>query len=605
MTFRLLLLGVLLSVVARAADVEIVEDKDVEPQKNELGSRLDQIRKGALKIDELISYYQRQSVAAGTTKQQAINAYMYGFVLANVVQAGRAESKDAKREFQRALDLMPGFLPAYADLALLAEAAQDLSGAEALLRKALQLKPGYQRGYVQLGTMAMQAEDFDRARQLFEKALGADQPTAQVYIALSMVYLKLYGKTYDEKEKERCANRALAAADAVRVLEPDNQMLRLFKATVYRELDRPAAAIDHLERLYQAGDLKPEMELRVLSELSAIYQKQADVEGVKRTAERFLKCEKLPPQQRAKIAARLKDLEAIGRNAFVKWRIDDAIEAIHNEGLSVEGRLYFLRALWDLILSPASDVPDLKPLMVVAWNECFRTLVDGPPEVQVAQLRALRNMPRSARLMPVLVHFVHPEGKTPEIREEGIRTMAALAGEITIPAIYFSLQDDAGNVVREADSQLSILCERRSPLGGGIAPFTPEQSRQARRFWTGYFHSEGGSERLAKSFAALGDGIARLNPELINAPMIDHAAHVLLDDDMQWAAWSGAYDFLVKYWGKEFRPVERRGKPVEPSERASIVQEFDKEYKGAASTVDTDKPGPVPDAPNGIARKEN
>lgn len=608
MTFRLLVLGVLLSAVARAADPEIIEDKDLEPQMQELRTRLDQARKQSLKIDELIAYYQRQSVAKGTPKERAINAYMYGFVLANIVPPSRVESKDAKRELERAVELMPGFLPAIADLAFVAEAAGDVSGAEALLRRTLQLKPQYMRGYVQLGQMAIKADDskspdttnLERAKALFEKALELPEPTVQVFSGLIAIYLGLSRKTYDEKAKDRYARQALAAADAVTTLEPDNQMLRIFKAEVYLKLGRPTEAIDHLERLYAAPDLKPDMKLKVLSYLGDIYQRQLDVEGAKRTAERVLKCDNLRPQERAKIAKRLEDFDTMGRNAFMKWRIEDSVEALHNEGLGVEDRLFFLRSLWELILSPAADVPELKPLMVLAWNECFRTLVDGPPEVQVAQLRALRNMPKSARLVPVLVHFVHPEGKTPEVREEGIRTLATLAGELAIPAIYYSLQDDAGSVVREADAQLSVLCERRSPLGGGIAPFTPEQCRQARRFWNGYFHSASGEERLAKSFAALGSGTARIKPDLINAPMIDHAARVLLDDDVKWAAWAAAYEFIVKYWGKEFRPVERRGKPVDPAERASIVREFDTEYKGAASTVDTDEPGPEP---KGMAAK--
>jgi len=223
--------------------------------------------------------------------------------------------------------------------------------------------------------------------------------------------------------------------------------------------------------------------------------------------------------------------------------------------------------------------------------------------VQVVQLRALRNIAPSPRLIPVLVHFIYPEGRTPEIREEGVRTMATHGGASTVPALYYALQDDAGRVVREADSQLSILCERRSPFGGEITPFTPEQCRKARRFWTNYFHSESGSERLAKSFAALGERTFHVDPELAKAPMIDHAANVLLDDDMQWTAWSAAYDFLVKYWGKEFRPVERRGKPVEPSERAAIVEEFGREYKGAATEVSVNSPVQPPAAPNGTTER--
>jgi tetratricopeptide (TPR) repeat protein len=605
MTRLLLLLGLLFSLAAHAAEEEIIEDKDLEPQMQELQSRGEQVQKNSLKIDDLVLYYQQQSVAKGTPRQRAINAYMYGYVLMRVLPPSRAERKDAKREFQRALDLIPGFLPALADLALITDNSGDATEAEKLLRRTLRLKPGYVRAYIQLGQMALKAGDLERAQQLYEQTLEIE-PTVQAFSALIAVYLGRFRKTFDEKERERFARQALAAADAVTTLEPDNQVLRLFKAEVLLNIGRIDDAIDYLENLHAAGNLKPDLQLRLLGYLRQVYQAKGDVDGVKRTVERLLKCENLPPEERARISNRLKDVDAMGRNAFVKWEVEDAVRTLHNEGLSVEDRLANLRRLWGFILGEAIDVPELRPLVKIAWDECFRTLVDGPPEVVVVQLRALRNgMPPSPRLMAVLVHFVYPEGKTPEIREEGVRTIAALVGPLSIPALYYSLQDDSGAVVREADSQLAMLCERRSPLGGGIEPYTAEQRRQALRFWTTYFHSEDGAGRLAKAFAQLADAIVKVKPDRTSAPMIDHAAHVLLDDDAPWTAWSASYDFLVRYWGKEFRPVERRGKPVEPFEREAVKKMFEEEFKGEGPNQNPNAPGPVPPPPKGMAAKGN
>ncbi len=283
------------------------------------------------------------------------------------------------------------------------------------------------------------------------------------------------------------------------------------------------------------------------------------------------------------VAGRLKDLNEMGQNAFIKAKIEDMIQVLRNPGLSVEDRLSVLRGLQEFINSEALDVPELRPLVLQAWRECFRILVDGPEELVVAQLRAMRNGRSPARLMTVLVHFVYPTGKTEAVREEGVRTVAACAGMAAVPAIYFSLQDDSGRVVREADSQLSILCERRSPLGGGIEAFTPEQRKQALRAWTAYFRSAEGADRLATAFAQLAGSVLRVEPDRTSAPMIDHAAHVILDGDIPWAAWAAAYDFLVKYWGKDFRPVERRGKPVEASERALIVAAFERDFNPEAT----------------------
>lgn len=604
MTLRLLLLGLLFPLAVRAAEQEIIEDKDLEPQMQDLRTRLEGARKNSVKIDEIVLYYQQQSLAKGTPRQRAINAYMYGFVLINVLPPEKNETRgESKREFQRAVDLVPGFLPALCDLALIAENAGDATGAEELLRRALGLRPRYVRAQLQLGQMALRRGEFERAREIYERTL--EEPTVQAFSALIAVYLGLFKKTFDEKEKDRYARQALAAADAVKTLEPDNQVLRMFRAEVLLNLGRIDDAIDYLETLHAAGDMKPDLQLRLLMYLRQVYQAKGDVDGVKRTVERLLKCENLRAEERARISGRMKDLDTMGKSAFVKWEIEDGIARLHNEGLSVEERLAILRGLWGFILSDAIDVVELRPLVKVAWDECFRVLLAGPPELVVTQLRALRNgMPPSPRLMAVLVHFVHPEGRTPEIRAEGIRTIAALTGQLAIPAIYYTLQDDSGAVVREADGQLSTLCEQRSPLGGGIEPYTPEQIRQVRLFWNRYFHSEAGAGLLAKSFAQLGQAIVKVKPDRTSAPMIDHAANVLLDDDVPWGAWAASYDFLVKYWGKEFRPVERRGKPVEPSERAAVVKAFDEEFKGGAPGQDQDAPGPVPaQPPKGMAGK--
>jgi tetratricopeptide (TPR) repeat protein len=593
---RLLLPGLLLSLVVHAADDKVVVDEDLEPQLKELGSRLDQARKMTLKIEDLVLYYQQQSVAPGKPEQRAVNAYMYGFVLLRV----RDNTKDSKREFERVLEINPRFVPAIADLAMIAHGAGDRPEAEKLLRRALQISPGYMRAYFQLGEMALKAGELERAKEYFEKTL--EKPTVQAYTALIAIRIGFFRKARDDKERDRYAQQALNIADAVTTLEPDNQLLRLYKADVYLDIGRVAEALDHLETLLLAPDLQAKIRLRVLSRLASIYQRKADVQGVKRTVERLIQCEELPAEERARFQSRLVDLDKMGINAFIVWEIQDRVERVGNEGLSVEERLVRLRELWGFILSDALDVPELRPYVKEAWDACFRILVDGPPELVVTQLRALRNgTPPTPKLMPVLVHFIHPEGRTADIREEGIRTIAAMAGAVAIPAIYYALQCDQGNVVREADSQLSRLCERRSPLGGGIEPFTPEQRRQALQFWTRYFQSEDGAERLAKSFAGLADAITKVQPDRTSAPMIDHAANVLLDDDIPWVAWAASYDFLVKYWGKEFRPVERRGKPVEPAERAAVVKAFDEDFKGQRAQ-NPNEPGPVPGQPKGMAK---
>lgn len=605
MIHRALLLGSLLALGAFAADPppEVIDDAALEPHVKEFQARAEQARKGALPIDEFVLYYQQRAQAKGTPKERAIAAFFYGYVLLHVVPPGSKESKEAKRELQHALELRPGLLKAYLELALIAEDVGDRGEAERLLRRVLQLQPTYARAVIQLAQMAVRAREFERAKALYEQSLEIE-PMIQAFIGLVIVNTELFRKSYDEKDKERLAREALLAADAIVTLEPDSAALRIGKAQVFLDLGRVGDAIDFLEGLLEGGTLKAEAQVDALRMLRGIYQVQGNVEGVKVTLERFLKCETLKPEERARIAGRLKSLKEMGRNAFLKWGIEENVEILHNPGLGVETRLSVLLRLQEFIgpHSEALDVAELRPLVLQAWRECFRILVDGPPELVVAQLRALRNS-RPPGLMAVLVHFVYPGGKTEDIREEGVRTVAACAGAAAIPAIYFSLQDASGRVVREADSQLSILCERRSPLGGGIEAFTSDQRKQALQAWTAYFHSGEGAERLAKAFARLTGSILRVELDRTSAPMIDHAAHVILDGDVPWAAWVASYDFLVKYWGKDFRPVERRGKPVEPFEREPIVVAFEKDFNPETSSDGRDEE-PAPPGKTGMAKEK-
>jgi len=599
MTHRALIFGLLVAVAQAGDPPEVIDSAALEAPFKELQTRYEQVKKGALPLDEFVLYYQQQAQAKGTPRQRAIAAFFYGFVLNNIAPKTK-EGKDAKREVQRAIDLAPGMVDAYAELAVIAERAGDRTEAERLLRRSLEIQPTFVRAIIQLGNIAKSAGELDRAKGFYEQSLEV-QATVEALYGLVRVNTRLFQSSYDEKAKERLAREALAAADAMMTLEPDSALYLLLKAETFLNLGRVEEAVDFLETHSANEALKPYLKAEVLKLLREVYQAKGNVEGVTSAIERLLKCEAVKPEERAHYTGRLKDVQDIGRFAFIKWGIEDATSVLRNEGLSVEQRLTVLLRLQEFITSEALDVPQLRPLVLHAWRECFRILVDGPPELVVAQLRALRNGRPPARLMAVLVHFVYPNGKTDEVREDGVRTVAAAGGAAAIPAIYFSLQDASGRVVRECDSQLAVLCERRSPLGGSMDAFTDEQRRQALRTWTTYFHSEEGAQRLAKAFTDLSNSILRVEPDRTSAPMIDHAAHVILDGDVPWIAWAAAYDFLVKYWGKDFRPVERRGTPVEPGDREPICAAFEKDY--AATEEPAPPPGKAQQAPAGAMGK--
>jgi hypothetical protein len=79
--------------------------------------------------------------------------------------------------------------------------------------------------------------------------------------------------------------------------------------------------------------------------------------------------------------------------------------------------------------------------------------------------------------------------------------------------------------------------------------------------------------------------------------MVDHTVRlVLLDNDMPWPVWRAAYEFLVRYWGKDFRPVKRRGEAVEEFEREHVVAEIEefwrKDSEAPPPEIPTKKPEP-------------
>jgi tetratricopeptide (TPR) repeat protein len=575
MIHRALLLGFVFALPLPAADPppEIIDEKALEPGFKELFQRLDQVKKSTLPMTTFAQHYRDQAQAKGTPRERAEAAFFNGFVLSRVLD----NSKDGKREFQRAIDLAPGLLLAYVQLALLAEQAGDHAEAERLLEYAIGLKPENVRARVQLGHMAQRRGELDRAKKIYTKCIEVEADLEAI-VALIRVNTRLFQTSFDEKAKEEYAREALDLADAIVTLQSDDQRARTSKAQVLLELGRVKEASNYLEGLYAEGTLKPEVEVEVLLLLRGIYQQQVNVDGVKSALDRLLKNKALRPEERAKIAAGAKDVESMGKFAFTKWGIEDHIQMLNNPGLSVENRVTVLRRLIGFCTSETADNPVLQPLVKRASDECFRRLVDPQPELVVTQLRALRALGPPPRMMYVLVHFLYPQGVTEDVREEACRIVATAGGVAAIPSLYYSLQDDSGKVVREADSQLSVLCERRSQFGGGIDPLTPDQIKQARRMWTDFFHTEEGATLLTKSFESLSACVIRVNPTLTAAPMIDHAANVLLDGDVPWNGWAAAYAFLVSYWGKDFRPVDRRGKQVEPSEREAITDAFEAEF---------------------------
>ncbi|MHC4670248.1 MAG: HEAT repeat domain-containing protein, partial [Planctomycetota bacterium] len=340
-------------------------------------------------------------------------------------------------------------------------------------------------------------------------------------------------------------------------------------------------AVETMEKAYGSADFSAKPKAEFLRRLFELYLLRHDLKGVERTLERLVKQKEVAPDEREIFEKRLEDIRKMGATAITVWEVEYFLRVVKNDGISSDVRRHALRALLEFIMNDDLVLTDkyLGELSAGMMKEAFKVLVDAPDELSMEMLRFFRNTIQDPRLIRIIVHFVYPNGKTPAVRAEAVRSLAVCSRQAALPALLYCLRDDAGMVAREVDKFLSELCERRSAVLPGIAPLTTDEIRQARRIWRAYTHSEEGAERLADAFATL-SRIVENEPDhtrqLRSAPMVDHAVNlVLLDDDMPWPVWKAAYEFLVHYWGKHFRPVKRRGQPVEKFEREHVVREIE------------------------------
>jgi hypothetical protein len=282
------------------------------------------------------------------------------------------------------------------------------------------------------------------------------------------------------------------------------------------------------------------------------------------------------------------------------------LDILENDGIDADRRRQALRKLLQLYLNDEilRNV-HMQELGNTIFKTSFRVLIDAPPELIVEMMRFFRNHFPDPHLIRILVHYVWPytnERTTPQVRVEVIRTIAACCGEAALPSILYSLHDEPGDVLREVDKALMRLTDRRGPVGSDPNPLTQPEKALVRRYWLEWSRTPGGAAALAKSYGALGR-VVKKDPahtrNLASAPLVHHAVElVLFDNDMPWEAWKAAFDFLKEYWGKDYRPPERRDKAVEPFERDGVVKRLREDWNSSLREEQ-----PAPQAP-GVGDKE-
>jgi hypothetical protein len=557
-----------------------ITDADVEPYRRELEKHLRVVEADGIRPQDVIALYERRAREKAPPREAAIHAYIYASLLRIIERR-----KEARAEMQRAIGLWPRHAPAHLQLGRMAEGVGDRREAKRLIRKALDFAPRYVMAMLEMGRFARLEGNLEEAKHWYERSFEV-KFTPEACWGLGRVCVVYFRKSYSEKKKKEYARRAAWCAERLVDLDSGSGVGHLRRAQIYRDLDQIAKAAKSLEASYK-DQIAPQVRFLCLSTLLDLYAQMRDIKKVEGVLERLLKHEGLKAEVRERYKKMLRELRERGELAFVIWAAEQQMERLKNEGISPTDRRVALRMLLTFYIDEmvVTD-PTLRALRLEILETIFRVLTTAPPKISTEVFHFLRTKYPDPHLLRILVHFVYPYSdatRTPKVRVEAVRTMARAAEVAAIPTLIYCLNDESGRVVREVDKALTRLCEVRSPVGEGIKALSAEEAKRARIAWREYFQTEDGVERLKEAFVELrkyAEMNDQLNRQPTNKPIAKHVANtILLDNDMPWEAWKAAYEFLADYLNKEFRPVKRRGKPVEESERAAIAREIDAFWK--------------------------
>jgi len=559
-----------------------ISDHDVEPYLKRIFEQFQTLQKNGQSPEDLLNEYARRSAGAKDPREQAILVHCRGTLLSAL---GRVP--EARTEIDRSLRIFPRFPGSHVLLAALAMKGGDVETAEEHLRKALAIDPDHLRANLYLAqAYRMRAEkgqnpksNLENAVALFRRTvLELESPTSEAWVGLSGCYLQLARLTYDEKQKKSYQDLALRMARNWKTDQPTNGQAHLNVARVQAMLGDYEGAAASLESSYKL-DLPEEVKVAFLYNLLDFYSMLRKPDRIADALQRLLTHESVKGEQRAKAQKMLEDVKKNGSNAMLIWIVDQQLEILRNDGLSMEVRRDALQRLLEILTNPEIAATEgLEEVQRRVFAGVFRTALKQASVLTVDFLRWVRDMPPSPRLLRILVFFLYPRSEDwpTEVRVEAVRTIVSSAGLGGLIPLLYSLRDDDGAVLRATDQGLVRLCEQRSPVGEEITPLTAEQTKQLRRFWYRWLHGEDGSAALVASLAKLRECVqldVTFNRENHSQPIVDALAQiVLLDGDLPFEAWKAGYDFFVDYMGKDLRPVDQRSAPVTPEQRADVMR---------------------------------
>ncbi|MHC4959052.1 MAG: tetratricopeptide repeat protein [Planctomycetota bacterium] len=572
-----LILLTLLSSLAHAQGGKSITESELKPHKKRFDELLKSVQSGRRQLTEVMAELKTRADREKDTRLKAISHYLYGNAL---MLPGIEQNKQAREQYKKALKSWSRFPAVYGRLAVLAAGDRNLSAAHAYIDKALALDPDYCEALTFKAQLYAGEGKYADAERLFKRSWDVD-PQPNCCAGLAQLFVLRYKKTFNDQEKARFAKSADYWAKMFLALDTKSGEGHLLRAAVLAEIGREEAAIKFLEKAY--GSRIPEAQkVRCLERLAMLYLMGRDIAKAVHAYKRMLDHpEFVKGKMRDHIEKRIKDLEDKGELAGTVWEVERLITIIENDGITPMERRDALRRLIGFLNEPGLWKKEFADLAERGFRTMVLSLRRAPPEM-IVEIFGFFQENRDPNILPVLVHFVYPadDGKrTPRVRLEAVRTISAVGGAAMLPTLYYCLRDEPGEVVRAVESDLARLCEERSMVGGGLDPLTPKQRKLARTRWREFFTSEIGGEKMAEAIDALSkivESNAAFNRSQKSKPMADHMIWtVLLDDDMPWATWTKGYAFIVKYLGREFRPVAKRDTPVVPDDRAGIVKELE------------------------------
>ncbi len=188
------------------------------------------------------------------------------------IQMARGDTAAARKEFERALAVNPGYAEALLGLAEIERFDGRVAQAERLVERALQVDPNSIGALAQLAELKRDQGDLPEAIRLFEEALAIDD---------SLPFLHLgYG---DVLQRSGRFDDAVAAFELVLQLDPDSFKARYNLGVTYGNQGREDLAIAEYEKALALDPKNPEASA-AFNNLGAIHQARGEID---RAAERF------------------------------------------------------------------------------------------------------------------------------------------------------------------------------------------------------------------------------------------------------------------------------------------------------------------------------